>query len=161
MHHLVLSVGAYALPGVSVAYDVFIPILYKAVARGFVSQVHAYYVHQGLRWGFDLGFSPDRLPGRRFFKNYKSAEEAEEEVSKNIFGRLANKKSYSLFPFSPGSFHSELSSFLPSWCVFPLGAVPKPSEPGAFRPISDDSRTGFNDASQDEHLRHSLIAQCF
>ena len=99
MHHLVLSVGAYALPGVSVAYDVFIPILYRAVARGFVSQVHAYYVHQGLRWGFDLGFSPERLPGRRFFKNYKSAEEAEQEVSKNIFGRLANKKSYSLFPF--------------------------------------------------------------
>ena len=73
-----------------------------------------------------------------------------------MFGRLKSKKSYFLFPFSPESFHSELSSFLPSWCVFPLGAVPKLSEPGEFRPISDHSRTGFNDASQDEHLRHSL-----
>ena len=165
MLHLVTSVGAFALPGVSIAYDIFLPILYRAVARGFVSQIHAYYVHQGLRWGFDLGFSPEKLPGRRYFKNYKSALEAEKEVSKNIFGRLRSKKSYSLFPFSPESFHSDLSSFLPSWCVFPLGAVPKPTEPGAFRPISDHSRTGFNDASQDEHLRHSLrsaseIARC-
>ena len=165
MLHLVTSVGAFALPGVSIAYDIFLPILYRAVARGFVSQIHAYYVHQGLRWGFDLGFSPEKLPGRRYFKNYKSALEAEKEVSKNIFGRLRSKKSYSLFPFSPESFHSDLSSFLPSWCVFPMGAVPKSTEPGAFRPISDHSRTGFNDASQDEHLRHSLrsaseIAKC-
>ena len=118
--------------------------------------LHAYFVHQGLRWGFDLGFSPSKLPGRRFFKNYKSATDAATEVSKNIHGRLKAKKSYPLCPFDPLTFRSVLSSFLPSWCVFPLGAVPKSSEPGAFRPISDHSRTGFNDASFDDHLRHSL-----
>ena len=79
MHHLVLSTGAFALPGVSIAYDVFIPILYRAVSRGFVSQLKAFYVHQGLRWGFDLGFSPSKLPGRRFFNNYKSATDAATE----------------------------------------------------------------------------------
>ena len=156
MHHLVLSTGAFALPGVSIAYDVFIPILYRAVSRGFVSQLKAFYVHQGLRWGFDLGFSPSKLPGRRFFNNYKSATDAATEVSKNIHGRLLAEKSYPLCPFDPTSFRRDLSSFLPSWCVFPLGAVPKSSEPGAFRPISDHSRTGFNDASSDDHLRHSL-----
>ena len=150
-----MSVGAFALPGVSIAYELFIPILYRAVSRGFVSQIHAYFVHQGLRWGFDLGFSPDKLPGRRFFENYKSALENEQAVSKNIFARLENKKSYSLFPFDPSSLRDDLS-FLPAWCVFPLGAVPKANEPGSFRPISDHSRTGFNDASDDEHLRYSL-----
>ena len=79
-----ISVGAFALPGVSISYDLFIPILYRAVHRGFVSQVQAHFVHQGLRWGFDLGFSPDKLPGRRFFKNYPSALDAEQAVSKNI-----------------------------------------------------------------------------
>ena len=79
-----ISVGAFALPGVSISYDIFIPILYRAVHRGFVSQVQAHFVHQGLRWGFDLGFSPDKLPGRRFFKNYQSALDAEQAVSKNI-----------------------------------------------------------------------------
>ena len=156
MHHLVVSTEAYALPGVSIAYDIFLPILYRAVARGFVSQVQAHFIHQGLRWGFDLGFSPDKLPGKRYFKNYKSATDAATEVSKNIHGRLRNEKSYPLCPFNPSTFRVSLSSFLPSWCVFPLGAVPKSSEPGAFRPISDHSRTGFNDASSDEHLRHSL-----
>ena len=119
-------------------------------------QVLAYFVHQGLRWGFDLGFFPSKLPGTRFFKNYKSATDASAEVSKNIHGRLKAEKSYPLCPFDLVSFRAHLSSFLPSWCVFPLGAVPKSSEPGAFRPISDHSRTGFNDASSDEHLRHSL-----
>ena len=151
-----ISVGAFALPGVSISYEIFLPIMYRAVRRGFVSQIHAHFVHQGLRWGFDLGFSPDKLPGRRFFANYKSALDAEQAVSKNIFDRLANQKSYSLFPFDPATFRGDLSSFLPSWCVFPLGAVPKASEPGSFRPISDHSRTGFNDASNDEHLRYSL-----
>ena len=103
-----------------------------------------------------MGFSPSKLPGKRFFQNYKSAADAASEVSKNIHGRLASHKSYALCPFDPLTFRSDLSSFLPSWCVFPIGAVPKASEPGAFRPISDHSRTGFNDASCDDHLRHSL-----
>ena len=118
--------------------------------------LRAYFVHQGLRWGFDLGFSPSKLPGRRFYENYKSATDAATEVSKNIHSRLKAEKSYPLCPFDPSTFRDVLSSFLPSWCVFPLGAVPKSSEPGAFRPISDHSRTGFNDASFDDHLRHSL-----
>ena len=121
-----------------------------------MSQTHAFFVRQGLRWGFDLGFSPDKLPGNRFFKNYKSATDASKEVSENIHGRLRSHKSYQLFRFNPATFRADLSSFLPSWCVFPLGAVPKSSEPGAFRPISDHSMTGLNDASSDSHLRHSL-----
>ena len=156
MHQSVLKVGAHALPGVSIAYGAFMSILWRAVARGFVSPLHAIFVQNGLRWGFDLGFSPQRLPGRRFFNNYSSALEAHGAISKNLFGRLRSHKSYSLFPLDRSSVRESLSSFLPSWCVFPLGAVAKPNEPGAFRPISDHSRTGFNEASCDDHLRHSL-----
>ena len=156
MRELVFTVGAFALPGASVDYQLFVPILWRAVSRGFVSPLHAHFVQRGLRWGFDLGFSPDKLPVRRFFKNYPSALSAKAAISKNIFGRLESGKSASLFPLCPASVRSSLSSFLPSWCVFPLGAVPKGSDPGDFRPISDHTRTGFNDASTDEHLRHSL-----
>ena len=156
MHQSVLEVGAHALPGVSIEYGAFRNILWRAVARGFVSSLHAIFVQNGLRWGFDLGFSPCKLPGRRFFNNYSSALEAHGAVSKNLHGRLRSQKSYSLFPVDSSSVRASLSSFLPSWCVFPLGAVAKPNEPGAFRPISDHSRTGFNDASCDDHLRHSL-----
>ena len=148
--------GAFALPGVSIAYDVFMPILWRAVARGFVTHSHASFIQSGLRWGFDLGFSPDKFPGKRFFNNYSSALDAHAAVSNNLHARLESHKSYSLFPLDTGSVRSTLSSFLPAWCVFPLGAVPKPNEPGSYRPISDHSRTGFNDASDVEHLRHSL-----
>ena len=153
---MVFTVGACALPGVSIDYQLFVPILWKAVSRGFVSPLHASYVQRGLRWGFDLGFSPEKLNIRRFFKNYPSALSAKAAISNNIFSRLKSGKSVSLFPVCPKTVCSTLSSFLPSWCVFPLGAVPKGSEPGEFRPISDHSRTGFNDASSDDHLRHSL-----
>ena len=136
----------------------FIPILWRAVARGFVSHTHASFVHNGLREGFDLGFLPDRFHGRRFFHNYSSALEAHAAVSDNLYARLESQKSYSLFPLDPRSVRDSLSSFLPAWCVFPLGAVAKPNEPGAFRPISDHSRTGFNDASDDTRLRHSLTS---
>ena len=120
MYHLVISHGACALPGVSINYGVFITLLDRAVFGGFVSQTHAFFVRQGLRWGFDLGFSPSKLPGRRFFKNYKSATDASKEVSDNIHARLNSKKSYKLFPFNPETFRSDLSAFLPSWCVFPF-----------------------------------------
>lgn len=132
----VLTVGAYALPGVSIAYDVFTPIMWRAVSRGFVSPLEAVFVQNGLRWGFDLGFVPDKMVGKRFFTNYSSALEAREAVSKNLHGRLRSQKSYSLFPIDSRSVRGDLSSFLPSWCVFPLGAVEKPNEPGAYRPIS-------------------------
>ena len=143
MRELVFTIGAFALPGVSVDYQLFVPILWRAVSRGFVSPLHAHFVQRGLRWGFDLGFSPDKLPVRRFFKNYPSALSAKAAISKNIFGRLESGKSASLFPLCPSSVRSSLSSFLPSWCVFPLGAVPKGSDPGDFRPISDGMLLGL------------------
>ena len=47
--------GACTLPGVSIAYELFMPIMMRAVARGYVRQEHADFVANGLRFGFDLG----------------------------------------------------------------------------------------------------------
>ena len=43
--------GACTLPGVSIAYDLFMPIMMRAVARGYVRQDHADFVANGLRYG--------------------------------------------------------------------------------------------------------------
>lgn len=96
--------GVFALPGVSIAYGVFMPILWRTVARGFVTHYsHASFIHSGLRWGFDLGFSPEKFPGKRFFNNYSSALDAHAAVSNNLHARLESHKSYSLFPLDTGS----------------------------------------------------------
>ena len=53
--------GACTLPGVSIAYELFMPIMMRAVARGYVRQEHADFVANGLRFGFDLGVDVSKL----------------------------------------------------------------------------------------------------
>ena len=53
----------------------------RAVARGFVSEKHADFVLKGLWFGFDLGIDITKLKGRRWFRNYESAEEHREQVA--------------------------------------------------------------------------------
>jgi hypothetical protein len=67
--------GACTLPGVSIAYDLFMPIMMRAVARGYVKQEQADFVANGLRYGFDLGVDVSKLRGRRLFRNYPTAVE--------------------------------------------------------------------------------------
>ena len=68
--------GACTLPGVSIAYDLFMPIMMRAVARGYVRQEHADFVADGLRFGFGLGVDVSKLRGRRLFRNYPTAAQA-------------------------------------------------------------------------------------
>eukprot|EP00964_Phaeocystis_antarctica_P073192 scaffold44889_cov83-Phaeocystis_antarctica.AAC.3 len=63
------------LQGVSIAYDLFMPIMMRAVARGYVRQEHADFVADGLRFGFGLGVDVSKLRGRRLFRNYPTAVE--------------------------------------------------------------------------------------
>ena len=72
--------GACTLPGVSIAYELFMPIMMRAVARGYVRQEHADFVANGLRFGFDLGVDVSKLRGRRLFRNYPTALEARAAV---------------------------------------------------------------------------------
>ena len=87
---LVDEKGACSLPGVSINFDLFVPILQRAVVRGFVPLHKAQYVFRGLRYGFDLGIDVSLLTGRRRFRNYASAIEAREQVSDNVRDRVAS-----------------------------------------------------------------------
>ena len=148
--------GACTLPGVSIAYDLFMPIMMRALARGYVKQEQADFVANGLRYGFDLGVDVSKLRGRRLFRNYPTAVEARAAVSKATRARVEQGKTLQLFPFRAED-RAVLDRW-PSWRIFPMGAVPKPMEPGAMRPFSDHTKTGMKDATDLELFRHTLTA---
>jgi hypothetical protein len=150
---LVDEKGACSLPGVSINFDLFIPILQRAVARGYVPRHKAQYVFHGLRWGFDLGVDVSLLIGRQRFRNYESAMSSRAQVSDSVRSRVAAGKTLCLGPFG-----MHLRNALPwaAWRIFPLGAVPKPLEPDKVRPISDHTRSGLKEATDLTLLRHSL-----
>ena len=56
--------GACTLPGVSIEFDLIVPLIERAMARGFVSHAHGMYVIKGLYEGFDLGVDLSQLKGR-------------------------------------------------------------------------------------------------
>ena len=156
MHSLTKMVhdkGACSLPGVSICYDKLIPLIQRAVHRGFVSEMHGDYVMKGLWDGFDLGVDPSLLKGRQFFRNYPSAINSRSFVSKATRARVSEGKTICL-----GHFMREDRVLLPwgTWRIFPLGAVPKPLEPTEMRPVSDHTRTGLKAATDMDFFRHTL-----
>ena len=88
--------GACSLPGVSIDYLRFMPIMWKAVSRGFVSHENAAFVSCGLWHGFDCGLDVSLLKGRRRYRNYKSALEGRSRVSKATRVRVGNQKTLML-----------------------------------------------------------------
>ena len=142
LEQLVKQQGACALPGVLIAYDVFLPIMMRVVARGYVRQEHADFVADGLRHGFDLGVDVTKMRGKRLYRNYPTALEARAAVTKAVRSLVDKYKTYKLFSFSEGDRHK-----LPwnDWRISPMGAVSKPLEPGEMRPYSDHTKTGMNE----------------
>ena len=53
--------NACTLPGVPIVYEKFIPVMWKAVAKGFVKHEHAVFVQDGLRNGFKAGVDVAKL----------------------------------------------------------------------------------------------------
>ena len=117
---LVDSVNACALPGVSIEYDKFIPYMWYAVSKGFVTQANATFVENGLRHGFTLGIDTTSLRGRRVFRNYTSALENRHQVTKAIGKRVATGKTLDL-----GQWSSNSTRAIPydNYTIFPMGAV--------------------------------------
>ena len=145
--------GACALPGVGINYNVLVPLIKRAMARGFVKKQTGDFVLRGLWFGFDLGIDLDAVKGRRWFNNYPSAWANREAVTEAQRKRVAAQKTIALFPIQ-----SRSTSALPwtSCRVFPLGAVPKPLEPGTVRPVSDHTRSGLKAATDLEQFKHTL-----
>ena len=153
---LVEEVNACALPGCTIKYDNFLPVMWRAVARGFVSHEHATFVAKGLRHGFDAGVQRSKLKGRRVFKNYKSAVDAMDKVATATQKRIETGKTLMLGDWVTAK--EELFNDVEDFIIFPLGAVPKPLEPDEVRPASDHTKTGLNAVTDMTLLGHSLTA---
>ena len=153
------SEGACALPGVSVKYDSFVPIMWRAVARGYVDHDKACFVGDGLRWGFKAGIDVARLAsgGNRWFSNYQSSIDARDAVTRATMKRVEKGKTLLLGAWT-NTLADAVKAAFSSSLIFPLGAVAKPLEPGEVRPTSDHTRTGLNAATDLGFLKHSLDA---
>ena len=157
LRHLVESEGACALPGCSVRYETFAPVMWRAVARGFIKHVDASFVDDGLQHGFTAGVQVERMSGHRWFRNYPSALENRDAVVSAVLKRVDTAKTLVLGVWTDGLARGLRATFGAS-AIFPMGAVPKNSlyAPGEYRPTSDHTRTGLNAASDLAFLRHTL-----
>ena len=152
--------GACSLPGVSIVYDRFMLIMWRAVERGFVQLAHAKFVGSGLWNGFDCGLDVSLLKGKRRYRNYRSALEARGKVTKATRVRVQKGKTLMLCQV-PGDYCvRNLEGVIPfdDWRVFPMAAVPKPLEPDEVRPVSDHTKSGLKAATVDPILKHTLTA---
>ena len=151
---LVQREGACSLPGVSIKYDTFMPVMWAAVQAGFVRQSDAVFVAEGLRYGFNLGVNVQSLQGHRWFRNYGTAVQARSSVTEAIDVRVTSGKTMCL-----GEWTTALSERVrhtwESTCIFPMGAVAKKLG-GTMRPTDDHTRTGLNAATDMTRLRHTL-----
>ena len=154
LESVVREKNACALPGCTIKYDSFLSCLRRAVSRGYVKDVHAEFVEDGLRNGFSIGLAPGSLRGKRVFANYPSAHVAPDSVSAAITARLRSGKSLCLGLWSVVK--AELDAMFADYFVFPMGATPKPHQPDVMRPTSDHTRTGLNAQTVMGLLRHSL-----
>ena len=149
--------GACALPGCTVRYDTFLPVMWRAVARGFVTHADACFVNEGLRHGFKAGVVVERMSGHRWFRNYPTALDNRGAVVDATVKRLASFKSVDLGVWSGALAHTLRATFAAT-AICPIGAVQKNAlyAPGEYRPTSDHTRTGLNAATDLGFLRHAL-----
>ena len=152
--------GACSLPGVSIDYNRFMTIMWRAVSLGWVSHSNAEFVSNGLWHGFDCGLNIALLRGKRRFRNYKSALEARGKVTKATRVRVRKCKTLMLCPVPEDYTVHSLMKIVPleDYRIFPIAAVPKPMEPDEVRPVSDHTKSGLKDATCDPRLQHTLTA---
>ena len=149
LRDLVYAGTACDIPGCTIKFDIFIPVLRRAVSRGFVRPDHAAFVEAGLRYGFTLGVPKGAITSlkwrKRVFKNYTSAYNARAAVTASIGERITAGRTLVLGAWE--DVKPQLDIDYDAYFVFPLGAVPKPNQPAInpdMRPFSDHTKTGFN-----------------
>lgn len=152
MAEVVKTKGACHLPGCSLSFEVFVPLLLRATSRGFVEPDKAAFVIDGLRHGFVCGVDVLLMKGKRQFRNYPSALAAADKVSVAVGKRVVASKTVCLGAFRDGD-----KSAIPfdQWCIFPMGGV-KNKMDAAVRPVDDHTRTLLNAATDLCGLRFSL-----
>ena len=132
--------------------------MWRAVSRGYVHMDDAKFVADGLLTGFDSGVERSRLHGHRYFKNYPSAVDARDQVTRAINKRVEARKTLDLGDWDSNA-EIWLHQIFDDAFIFPMGAVPKGQfAPGEFRPTDDHTRTGLNAATDMSKLRYALKA---
>ena len=158
MRELVETKNACALPGCTIKYDSFLPVLRRAVSRGYVRDEHAAFVEDGLRNGFSLGLSEGDFSSlqfkKRVFRNYQSAYDGRPQVTKAVMARVARGKTLELGPWH--EVKNELDATVEEYFKFPMGAVAKPTQPSVLRPTDDHTVTGLNGLTILGLLAHTL-----
>ena len=144
--------GVSKLDGYNINLGAFQSTLPKCVSAGLVSAEDATFVLHGLEHGFDLSVNHDMLKGRRVHKNYNSAYDEKEKVTKALAKRVHTGKTLKL-----GAFSGNARDLPPgSGIVVPMGSVAKKLQPDDARPISDHTKTGLNAAADTSGLQHTL-----
>ena len=152
-----MTQNACTLDGVSIRYDTFLPCMWRAVSRGWVTPTAAQFVHDGLRWGFRAGIQTHLLRGRRWFGNYPSAVKARTAVTRATMKRVEMGKTLLIGTWR-SAMAQALTDMFTNSAIFPLRAVAKPLEPSEMRPTDDHTRTGVNAATDMTGLAHTLTA---
>ena len=151
--------GVDRMPGPRVDYARLLPLVRRAVVRGYVSLDSAWFVHEmftsGCKLGVDVEAFEQSRKGTRWHRNYKSATEHRAPISKGIRKRLEKGTSYCL-----GRMNKECLCKLPSnSIIFPMGGVAKKLERDEWRPTSDHTKSEFNLYCSLAGLEHSLTAE--
>ena len=156
LERIVSNTNACALPGCSIVLERFLPVMWRAVSRGYVHDTFAYFIQNSLLRGFDLGFDPARLArgGRIVHRPYKSAMDNMAAVAKAVMKRVDACKTLVVGEWRDRPHDIPYDSCL----VFPCGAVEKNPlyAPGEFRPVSDHTKSGFNPACAGDIYHHVL-----
>ena len=150
--------GACALPGVSIKPETFLPAVWRAVERGYVSVDNATFVQNGLRDGFTLGVDLSKLKGQRVFKNYSKAVEARPYVTTAITKRVEAGKTLPLGVWGNEA-RRQLDASFENYIKFPMGAAAKfldGVELEEKRLTDDHTKTGLNDATDNARLKYKL-----
>ena len=123
-----------------------------AVQAGKVCQKAADKVLSGITIGFDLGVQENKMGSAKVRKNYASALDNAAMVSDALRKRVVAGKTLKL-----GDWNSR--DGFPTGhegCNVPQGAVAKKLQPDLVRPVSDHTKTHFNDNCDTTDLMHTL-----
>ena len=84
--------GVTSLHGSTINLEEFKEKLPAAVAAGLVDQLDCDYILNGLEFGFDLHVDESKLPGKKVWRNFKSAYSSKSKVHDALIKRVTNGK---------------------------------------------------------------------
>jgi hypothetical protein len=151
--------GVSVLPAPLLNYRRLSPALQRAVIRGYVPLRSAQFVHEMFTIGCQLGVNIEEFElsrkGTKWHRNYKSATDHREPVSKGIrkrvdkgtsvcLGRISGKQDLDLLPVNS--------------IIFPMGGTEKRLEVSEWRPTSDHTKSQLNLYTSLFDLLHSITS---